>query len=113
MFKVVIGKPASMQGTPIGKEMGVNTWAAFGGSDTEAVIGGDFAMTENELQTVLKNMLKEGINIVAIHQHMTREEPRILFLHYWAKGEAPNLAQALKRVLDAQTEVVKHASMAQ
>jgi hypothetical protein len=113
MFKVVIGKPASMQGASIGKEMGVNTWAAFAGRDAEAVIDGDFAMTENELQTVLKAMRKEGINIIAIHQHMTGEEPRILFLHYWAKGEAPKLGQALKRVLDAQAEVVKHASMAQ
>ena len=112
MFKAVIGKPASMQGTSIGKEMGVNTWAAFAGSDAEAVIDGDFAMTENELQTVLKAMRKEGINIVAIHQHMTSEEPRTLFLHYWGKGEAPKLAQALKRVLDAQGEVVRHASMA-
>jgi hypothetical protein len=113
MLKVVIGKPASMQGTSIGKEMGVNTWAAFGGRDDQAVIDGDFAMTENELQTVLKTMRKEGINIVAIHQHMTGEEPRILFLHYWAKGEAPKLAEAFKHVLDAQAEVVKHASMAQ
>ena len=78
----------------------------------EAVIDGDFAMTENELQTVLKAMRKDGINIVAIHQHMTGEEPRILFLHYWAKGEAPELAQAFKRVLDAQAGVAKHASMA-
>ena len=113
MFKVVIGKPASMQGTSIGKEMGVNTWAAFGGRDNEAVIDGDFAMTENELQTVLKAMRKEGINIVAIHQHMTGEEPRILFLHYWAKGDASKLAQAFKHALDAQAEVVKHASMVQ
>ena len=109
MFKVVIGKPASMQGTAIGKEMGVNTWAAFAGRDQEAVIDGDFAMTENELQTVLKAMRKEGINIVAIHQHMTGEEPRILFLHYWAKGEAPALAQAFKRALEAQAGITKHA----
>ncbi len=112
MFKVVIGKPASMQGTSIGKEMGVNTWAAFGGRDNDAVIDGDFAMTENELQTVLKAMRAEGINIVAIHQHMTGEEPRILFLHYWGKGEAPKLAQAFKHVLDAQASVTKHASVA-
>ena len=113
MFKVVIGKPASMQGTSIGKEMGVNTWAAFGGRDNEAIIDGDFAMTENELQTVLKTMRKDGINIVAIHQHMAGEEPHILFLHYWANGDASKLAQAFKRALDAQAEVVKHASMAQ
>jgi hypothetical protein len=48
---------------------------------------------------------KEGINIVAIHQHMTGEEPRIMFLHYWGKGEAPALARALKNVLDAQSAI--------
>jgi len=107
MFKVVIGRPATMHGTAIGKEMGVNTWAAFGGRDAEAVIDGDFAMTENELQTVLKAMRHEGINILSIHQHMTGEAPRIMFLHYWAKGEAAVLAQAFKHVLDAQAAVPK------
>jgi hypothetical protein len=111
MFKAVIGRPASMHGTPIGKEMGVNTWAAFAGKDAEAAIDGDFAMTESELQTVLKAMRKEGINIVAIHHHMSGEEPRILFLHYWGKGEAAQLAQAFKHVLDAQTAVKKHAEI--
>ena len=82
--------------------MGINTWAAFAGSNEEAVVDGDFAMTENELQTVLKAMRKEGINIVALHQHMSHEEPRILFLHYWGKGQATALAQSLKSVLDAQ-----------
>jgi hypothetical protein len=110
MFKIVIGRPATMNGTAIGKEMGVNTWAAFAGRDPEAVIDGDFAMSENELQTVLRAMRREGINIVAIHQHMTGEEPRILFLHYWAKGEAASLAQAFKHVLDAQANVTKHAA---
>ncbi len=107
MFKAVIGRPATMHGTAVGKEMGINTWAAFAGRDGEAVIDGDFAMTANELQTVLKAMRREGINIVAIHQHMSEEEPRILFLHYWAKGEAAALAQAFKRVLDAQAAVAK------
>jgi hypothetical protein len=102
MFKVVIGRSATMHGTAVGKEMGVNTWAAFAGSDDEAVVDGDFAMTEPELQPVLKAMRREGINIVAIHQHMTGEEPRILFLHYWAKGGAADLARSLKLALDAQ-----------
>lgn len=70
-------------------------------------------MTETELLTVLKTMRRDGINIVAIHHHMTGEEPRILFLHYWAKGDASKLALAFKHALDAQAEVVKHASMAQ
>jgi hypothetical protein len=105
MFKVVIGRTGSMHGASVGKEMGINTWAAFGGSDAAAVVDGDFCMLENELQPVLHAMRKEGINIVAIHQHMTHEEPRILFLHYWGKGKAVDLAKSLKRVLDAQASV--------
>lgn len=105
MFKIVIGRPAAMHGVSVGKEMGINTWAAFAGSDDAAVIDGDFAMLENELQPVLRAMRKEGINIVAIHQHMTHEQPRYVFLHYWGKGKAASLAQSLRRVLDAQAAV--------
>ena len=105
MFKVVIGRPATMHDTSVGKEMGINTWAAFAGTDDEAVVDGDLAMTENELQTMLKAMRKDAINIVAIHQHMSHEEPRILFLHYWGKGKASALANSLKMVLDAQAHI--------
>ena len=105
MFKIVIGRAASMHGVTVGKEMGINTWAAFAGSDASAFVDGDFAMLENELQPVLRAMRKEGINIVAIHQHMSHEQPRYLFLHYWGKGKANELARSLKRVLDAQASV--------
>jgi hypothetical protein len=88
-------------------QLGINTWAAFAGTDDQAVVDGDFAITDGELQTVLKAMRKEGINIVAIHQHMSGEEPRILFLHYWGKGKAVALAQAVKNALDAQASVGK------
>jgi hypothetical protein len=96
MLKFTIGRPATMHGTKIDKEMGVNTWAAFAGIDDDAVVDGDFAVTEDELQPVLKSLLKNKINIVAIHQHMTHEEPRIIFFHYWGRGSAKDLAQAVK-----------------
>src|SRR6059058_385615 len=96
MVKFTFGRPATMHGTNIGKDMGVNTWAAFAGSDNNAVVDGDFAVTEDELQPVLKALLKEKINIVAIHQHMTHEEPRIMFFHYWGRGRAKDLANAIK-----------------
>ena len=92
-------------GVKVGKEMGINTWASFAGSDDAAVVDGDFAMLENELQPVLRAMRKEGINIVAIHQHMSHEQPRYLFLHYWGKGKAIDLAKSLKRALDVQAAV--------
>jgi hypothetical protein len=83
--------------------MGVNTWAAFAGSDGQAVVDGDFAMEERELQTVLKSLRKEGIDVVAIHNHMTGEEPRIVFLHYWGVGPAARLAQGLRNTLNTQS----------
>jgi hypothetical protein len=102
VYKVVIGRTAKMQGTEIGNTMGVNTWAAFAGADDKAVVDGDFAMLEPELQGVLKVLRAGGINIVAIHQHMTGESPRIMFLHYWGVGPAQALAKALRTALDTQ-----------
>jgi hypothetical protein len=106
MFKVVIGRSAKMPcGCEMTKEMGVNTWAAFAGTDDNAVVAGDFAVLEDELQPVLKSLRIGGVNIVAIHHHMTHEQPRILFLHYWGKGKAESLARSLKKTLDAQKAV--------
>ena len=96
MVKFTIGRPAKMHDVTIDKDMGVNTWAAFAGSDDNAIVDGDFAVTEDELQPVLRSLLKGKINIVAIHQHMTHEEPRIMFFHYWGRGQAKDLANAVK-----------------
>jgi hypothetical protein len=96
MVKFTFGRPAKMHGVTLGNTMGVNTWAAFAGSDDNAIVDGDFAVTEDELQPVLKSLLKDKINIVAIHQHMTNEEPRIMFFHYWGRGTAKDLAQAIR-----------------
>ena len=104
MFKVVIGRTAKMMDTEVGKEMGVNTWAAFAGADDNAVVDGDFAVLEDELQPVLKSLRLDRINIVAIHSHMTHENPRILFLHYWGRGKAGDLAKALKAALATQSK---------
>ena len=102
MYKATVGRTASMHGTKVGKQMGVNTWAAFAGSNDNALVDGDFAMTKDELQGVLKVLRKAGINIVAIHNHMTHEEPQFVFLHYWGKGPAATLAKGLKSALDTQ-----------
>ena len=103
MYKATIGRSASMHGAKVGKQMGVNTWAAFAGTEENALVDGDFAMTKQELQVVLKSLRKSGINIVAIHNHMTHEEPQYVFLHYWGKGPASHLATAVKRALDQQS----------
>lgn len=103
MFKAVIGRKAKMPcGCDAGKEMGVNTWAAFAGTDGQAIVDGDFCVLEGELQPVLKALRAGNINIVAIHHHMTQETPRYIFLHYWGKGKTTDLAKALKAALTIQ-----------
>ena len=103
MFKAVFGRSAKMPcGCSAGKEMGVNTWAAFAGANDNAMVDGDFVVFESELQPVLKSLRKSGINIVAIHHHMIGEQPRTIFLHYWGRGRASTLADAVKLALDTQ-----------
>jgi hypothetical protein len=102
VYKVTIGRKTKMSGQDTGNAMGVNTWAAFIGSDDVAVVDGDFAMYTSEVQNVLKALRKANINIVAIHHHMIDEEPRIVFLHFWGVGHAERLAAGLRSALDTQ-----------
>jgi hypothetical protein len=104
MVKFVFEKRTAMHGIDAGADMGVNTWAAFAGSPDAAVVDGDFAMLESELQRVLKALRRAGINVVAIHNHMTHEEPRIVFLHFWGKGSAADLARGVQAARDTQAK---------
>lgn len=104
VYKVTLGRTTQMNGHSAGKTMGVNTWAVFAGSDEKAIVEGDFAMLESELQGVLKALRSAGINIVAIHQHMVNETPKIVFLHYWGAGSVSNLAKSIKTALDTQSK---------
>jgi hypothetical protein len=102
VYKITIGRTTKMGGHEVGNAMGINTWAAFVGSDQQAVVDGDFVMLEKELQSVLKTLRGAGINVVAIHNHIETESPRIVFLHYWGVGSTTDLAKGLKAALDTQ-----------
>lgn len=100
MIKITVGRKVQMScHCTAGKDMGVNTWAAFAGSDDNALVDGDFAVLESELQTVLRALRSTDINIVAIHSHMTGESPRTLFLHYWGRGKASELATSIHHAI--------------
>ena len=96
-------------GAPINARMGLNTWAAFTGTDEKAAIAGDVAMLETEVTPVLKALRKNGLDVVAIHHHMTNDRPVIIFLHYWGTGPADKLAMGFKAAVD---ELGKYASTA-
>jgi hypothetical protein len=102
VVKVTIGREGSMHNVKVRGSMGLTTWAAFSGSDDLAAVDGDFIMTASEVQPVLKSLRKSGIHIVALHNHMVGEQPSFYFTHFWGKGSANELAQALKAALDAQ-----------
>ena len=86
-------------GAPINARMGLNTWAAFVGTNDKAAIAGDVAMLANEVPAVLKALRKNGLDVVAIHHHMTGTEPTIFFLHYWGTGPAEKLATGFRAAL--------------
>ena len=109
VYKVIMGRATRMHGDAMGTAMGVNTWVAFAGTDDSAVADGDFAMLESELQGVLKALRGAHIDIVAIHQHMTGESPRVMFLHYWGVGRAADLAKGLRAALDRTATTRKTA----
>jgi hypothetical protein len=102
VYKITVGRDdlkLKEMGASINSRMGLNTWAAFYGSDADAEIAGDVAMLSNEVTPVLKALRANGLNIVAIHHHMTGTQPSIYFLHYWGTGPAEKLATGFKAAL--------------
>src|SRR5438067_4270328 len=103
VYKITVGRDdlkLKEMGALINSRMGLNTWAAFYGSDTDAEIAGDVAMTAQEVTPVLKALRANGLNVVAIHHHMTSTQPTIYFLHYWGTGPAEKLANGFKATLN-------------
>ena len=103
VYKITIGRPdidLREHGAPINARMGLNTWAAFVGSDDDAMIAGDVAMLAHEVTPVLRALRGNGLDIVAIHDHMTGVEPAVIFLHYYGTGPAARLAQGVRAALD-------------
>jgi len=102
VFKITIGRDdlnVKEMGAPINARMGLNTWAAFYGTDANAEIAGDVAMLSGEITPVLKALRSNGLNVVAIHHHMTTTQPAIYFLHYWGTGSTEKLANGFRAAL--------------
>ena len=103
VYKYTIGRPdikLQEHGIPVSTFMGFNTWAAWQGTQEKAAVCGDFTMLEDEVAPVIKALVENGIEVVAVHNHMVHEKPRIFFLHYWGVGPAEQLAKGLKAALN-------------
>jgi hypothetical protein len=102
VYKITIGRPdidVREHGARINARMGLNTWAAFTGSDDEAVVAGDVAMLAGEVTPVLRALRGAGIQVVALHHHMTTGTP-VFFVHYWGRGDAATLARGVRAAID-------------
>src|SRR5215218_6316984 len=111
VYKITIGRSdltVTEMGAVINARMGLNTWAAFTGTNDKAAIAGDVAMLESEVTPVLKALKKNGLDVVAIHHHMTADRPMIIFLHYWGTGPTDKLATGFKAAVD---ELGKHGGV--
>jgi hypothetical protein len=103
VYKYTIGRPdvnLREHGVPVTSFLGFNTWAAFQGISEKTAVAGDFTMLEDEVAPVIKALVENGIEVVALHNHMIHEQPRIFFLHYWGIGNAEQLAKGLRAALD-------------
>src|SRR6516225_9534423 len=103
VYKITVGRDdlkLQEMGALINSRMGLNTWAAFYGSNEDAAIAGDVAMLESEVTPTLKALRSHGLDVVAIHHHMIETQPVIIFLHYWGRGPSSQLAQGFKAALD-------------
>ena len=106
VYKVTIGRPDVTlvdHEVPVSTFMGFNTWMAFQGTPEKAAVGGDFAMLEHEVAPVIEALVIHNIEVVAVHNHMTTERPRIFFLHFWGLGPVEALARGLKAGLNQIT----------
>jgi len=103
VYKITLGRDdlnVTDMGAKINSRMGLNTWAAFVGTNNDAAIAGDIAMLENEVTPVLKALRSNGLDVVAIHHHMINTNPTIIFLHYWGRGPVAKLATGFKAAVD-------------
>ncbi len=103
VYKITIGRPdidLREHGAVINARMGLSTWAAFTGTPADAIVAGDVAMRESEVNGVLTVLREHRIDVVAIHHHMTGVAPMVVFLHYVGTGPAETLATAVRAALD-------------
>jgi hypothetical protein len=103
VYKITLGRDdldVKEMGAKINARMGLNTWAAFVGTNDDAAVAGDIAMLESEVTPTLKALRSNGLDVVAIHHHMINSKPMIIFLHYWGRGPADKLATGFKAAVD-------------
>lgn len=103
IYKYTVGRDditVMAMGAEMTAAIGLNSWASFAGNKEHAHVAGDIAMLEEEVNSVIKVLRSNNLEVVALHNHMFGENPRIIFLHYYGRGPASTLAKGFRAALD-------------
>lgn len=108
IYKYTVGRDdltIMAMGAEMTASIGLNSWASFAGNKEQAHIAGDIAMLQPEVNPVINALRKNGLEVVAVHNHMLGDDPHMIFLHYYGRGPATSLAQGFRAALN---ELGKH-----
>jgi hypothetical protein len=111
IYRAAIGRVALVNGTPIGREMGMSTSIVMFGSNDRAFVDADMIVSPDQLQRVLKALRSRDFTITSIRNHTTAEHPSVLFVRTGKQGAALDLAKGLRFALDVEVGAAKIAAM--
>jgi Domain of Unknown Function (DUF1259) len=104
----------SVHGLAIKPGLALGSWAAFTGTDSDAMIMGDLVLLEDEINPVMEELHSRGIEISAVHNHLIDETPHLMYMHYMGHGAASQLATSLRAALAvSKTPLEKPATAAE
>src|ERR1700720_3640428 len=104
----------SVKGVAIKPGLALGSWAAFLGTDDNAMVMGDLVLLEGELTPVMAKLRSNGFEVTAVHNHLMEETPKVLYLHYMGHGSARQLATSLHAALSvSKTPLEKPAAAAE
>ena len=115
-YKYTVGRDDLMvtaMGAELTAAIGLNSWASFAGTKDKAHIAGDIVMLEHEVNPVIRALRQNGLEVVAVHNHMLGDDPRMIFLHYYGQGRATDLANGFRAALNVlgkekQSKTMRH-----
>lgn len=88
-----------VDGVAIKPGLALGSWAAFSGTDNNATVMGDLVLLQNEVSPVMEKLRAKGFEIMALHNHLLNETPRVMYMHYMGKGPVEQLAESLRAAL--------------
>ncbi len=88
-----------VQGVAIRPVLALGSWVAFKAAPGGAVVAGDLVLTEDEVTRVVTRLQEGGVEVSAMHNHLLRETPRVVYVHLHALGDPLKVGQAIRRAL--------------